>query len=253
MDFRILQGDAWLGSGQDVTLHATTSALGEASVDLSARPYAQNDVRLVATCIRRGPRGRGGAAAHEVRFDPPATPYQGGWYLSPDTRITLVGTTEDAAGIQAIFTDVDVVDPPQPRPLHPALHLRVAATTRSSHAALLFRGSLGRPRAGPVGATVHQRGLATEKQVTNRPNPFRAGRGDHHPVPSAVTGTAALVIYDIFGATVFSTEMPVTAGTTAQFSWNGRNGEGHVVANGGYICRIVGSGYDLRRKIAVVK
>ena len=96
--------------------------------------------------------------------------------------------------------------------------------------------------------------LTTEKQITNRPNPFRAG--DEPTIllfrPTA-TGTATITIYDLYGGVVFRDQLNVQENVTAQFPWDGRNGEGRVVSNGGYICRIQGDGYDLRRKIAVVK
>ena len=50
-----------------------------------------------------------------------------------------------------------------------------------------------------------------------------------------------------------STQMDVDRGPREQFVWDGRNGKGRVVGNGGYICRVHGNGLDLRRKIAVVK
>jgi len=52
---------------------------------------------------------------------------------------------------------------------------------------------------------------------------------------------------------VYSEQRDVVSGSVEQFTWNGRNGKGRVVANGGYICRVHGNGMDLRRKIAVVK
>ncbi len=261
VQFQVLSGDGWLGSGQDTVLMATTTARGEASVDLTIRPFAQEDIRIVASAV--------GLSSNEVvvdvvgppqtvlRFDPPASPYQGGWFIDADTRIELVATTEDVAGIQAIYSDVDVVDPPLPRTIFTgAFSLRdVGRDTPGVHT-LRFYAEEVSGTTEPV-RTVElytSSALTTEKQVTNRPNPFRAGEEETIILfqPTS-TGTAQLVIYDLFGSTVFSARMPVVAGTTAQFPWNGRNGDGRVVANGGYICRIVGAGYDLRRKIAVVK
>jgi flagellar hook assembly protein FlgD len=62
-----------------------------------------------------------------------------------------------------------------------------------------------------------------------------------------------ITIYDLFGSVVMQGHMEAIADQTNAFVWNGRNGKDNVVANGGYIARITGSGFDYRRKIAVVK
>ena len=261
VDLQVLEGDGWLGTGQSTSLQAVTDALGMARVDLTARPFAQSDIRLGADAA--------GIASNEVvvdvvgpprttvSFDPPATPYQDGWYIDADTRIELIATTEDAGGIQAVFADVDVVDPPQPQTIYTApFSLRdLGRDTPGVHTLRFFAEELS-GAVEPVQSVVlyTSAALTTEKQITNRPNPFRAGDEDTVILFRPPTdGTASITIYDLFGGTVLSTEMTVSAGSTAQFAWDGRNGDGRVVANGGYICRIAGDGYDLRRKIAVVK
>ena len=67
------------------------------------------------------------------------------------------------------------------------------------------------------------------------------------------SGAVTLTIYDLYGSVVLIRHLNVTAHVEAEFNWDGRNGSDYVVGNGGYICRITGSGFDLRRKIAVVK
>jgi hypothetical protein len=259
--FEVLEGDGWLGSAQALSLTATTNALGVATVDLRARPFAQQDILLrasSATVVSNDVLVDVVGPPHtEVRFNPPASPYQGGWFISVDTSIELVATTEDAGGIQAVFTDVDVVDPPQPTAIYTGpFSLRDRNLITPGVHTLRFYAEELSGATEPVQSVrlYTSASLATDKPVTNRPNPFHAGVEEtiilFHPTS---TGTATVTIYDLFGGTVYSAQLTVTAGTTAQFPWDGRNGEGKVVANGGYICRVVGDGYDLRRKIAVVK
>lgn len=259
--FRVLEGDAWLGTAQASELNAVSDAAGRARVDLTTWPFASADVRLLAEA--------GSIASNEVLvdvigpprtaivFDPPATPYGDGYFISLETRITLIATTEDPLGIQAVLADVDVVDPPLPQRTYtgPFTLVDLGTATPGRHELRFFAeevsGAVEAVRSVPLYTSAV---LDTEKEITNRPNPFRAG---HEPTvvlfrPNA-SGTATVTIYDLYGAVVHRTQLDVDGGVTAQVSWDGRNGEGRVVSNGGYICRITGDGYDLRRKIAVVK
>jgi flagellar hook assembly protein FlgD len=96
--------------------------------------------------------------------------------------------------------------------------------------------------------------LDLDREVTNRPNPFAAGREQTTVLFRAEqTGTVNIVFYTLHGDVVFQAQRAVTAGAIEQFVWDGRNGKGRVVGNGGYLCRIHGAGLDLKRKIAVVK
>jgi len=96
--------------------------------------------------------------------------------------------------------------------------------------------------------------LAADKSVTNRPNPFHAGREETLILfRAAGAGTATIEIYDLFGNLVWSREMPTQAAATYQLPWDGRNGRGEVVGNGGYLCTVKTGGELLKRKIAVVK
>ncbi|MBN2170248.1 MAG: hypothetical protein JW819_02875 [Candidatus Krumholzibacteriota bacterium] len=99
--------------------------------------------------------------------------------------------------------------------------------------------------------------------VTNYPNPF-------HPGESATTiayrldddASVMLRIFTLSGGLVLQREMAAgTPGATAglnEYLWDGRNGDGEIVASGGYILFIeaTGSGetmHVMRRKIAVVR
>ncbi|MFH1259311.1 MAG: FlgD immunoglobulin-like domain containing protein [Elusimicrobiota bacterium] len=96
--------------------------------------------------------------------------------------------------------------------------------------------------------------------LTNYPNPFSAGAEEtviqYYLKEDAETN---LVIYDLLGNPV--KRWHFAAGENAggrkginPVKWDGRNGQGAVVANGGYICRVeVNGGRTKIRKILVVK
>lgn len=104
-------------------------------------------------------------------------------------------------------------------------------------------------------------GLISEK-VVNYPNPFHAGRQDttiqyYLNKPANVK----MRIYDLFGNLVRTLDFsPGEEGGQMgrnRVPWDGRNGRGIVVANGGYICRVeVKAGQEKKvriRKIGVLK
>ena len=98
--------------------------------------------------------------------------------------------------------------------------------------------------------------------ITNYPNPFAAGREvttiEYYLEQDA---NVTLKIYDLFGNLVYQQEFLIgevggKSGTNL-ISWDGKNGSGEIVSNGGYICCITAktsSGTTvLKRKISVVK
>ena len=96
--------------------------------------------------------------------------------------------------------------------------------------------------------------LAASRAISNRPNPFAAGREDTVILFRArATGTAGIRIYDHFGNLVWSHELQTEQGASYQVPWDGRNGHGEVVGNGGYLCLVRTGSERLQRKIAVIK
>ena len=99
--------------------------------------------------------------------------------------------------------------------------------------------------------------------LTNYPNPFHPGE---QPTTIAYklrdNATVTMKIYTLTGGLVF--EKQFASGTTGgiaglnEFQWDGRNGDGTVVASGGYIVYIQADGngetlHQMRRKIGVVR
>ncbi len=259
---QVTSGDGRLGSAQATAVDVATDGNGRADADLRILDTAGDDILLNAYV--------GGILSNTVlvevlgpprttiSFAPEASPYgEDGFYLSSSTLIQLQATTGDPGGIQAIFVDVDVSDPPLPQQVY----------TGPFSLDDLGRGAPGvhtiRFFAEEVSGVIEEvqtvrlytsTALSTDRPITNRPNPFRAGQESTVVLFQAPTsGTVTATIYDLFGGTVFSRQLRVDGGTTAQFVWDGVNGQGSTVANGGYILRVQGPGIDLRRKIGVLK
>jgi hypothetical protein len=261
VDFQILEGDGGLGSARTSSFSSTTGALGRVAVDVSVLPFGYRDIYVEARSnliisnellidVIGPPRT-------SIAFNPTASAFRDGYYLSADTRISLSATTEDPGGIQAIFYAVDVLDPPLPGNVYTGdFSLVDLGLDSPGEHTLRFYAEEQSGAIEPVQqVTLYlATNMALDKPITNRPNPFRAGRE-----PTVIlfqpleTGSVTLSIYDLYGNMVLNQNFSVVAGTTAQFVWDGRNGGGDVVGNGGYVCRIQGPGMDLRRKIAVVK
>ena len=100
---------------------------------------------------------------------------------------------------------------------------------------------------------------APEEGLVNYPNPFRAGQELCFLEYNLSTAAGVqLTIYDLLGQRVYSHaysqgEAGGTAGLN-RISWDGRNDDGEVVGNGGYVAVLgVSGGPKLKRKIAVKK
>ncbi|HEU4366462.1 MAG TPA: FlgD immunoglobulin-like domain containing protein, partial [Candidatus Krumholzibacteria bacterium] len=99
--------------------------------------------------------------------------------------------------------------------------------------------------------------------ISNYPNPFHPGE-----TPTTIAyklsdnANVTLRIFTLTGGLVFektfaSGQQGGTAGLNT-FAWDGRNGDGQVVATGGYVLQIQANGngetlHSMRRKIAVVR
>jgi len=263
LQVQVFEGDGGLGSAKAQVFSMVADIAGRGSVELTVHEFGTRDIRLQAVSGELfspevlleviGP------PATTLALDPVGALFRDGYYVTPNTEISLSAVTEDPGGIQAIFVDVDILDPPRPTDvftgpftladlgpefLEPGTHtLRFFAEESSGVVEPVRTVTLYTARA-----------MDTDRTITNRPNPFNPNEGPtmilFQPTGS---GTVTLTLYDLYGDVVISEQLQVNAGELVQYPWNGRNGKSNVVGNGGYICRIHGAGMDLRRKIAVVK
>ncbi|MBI4753369.1 hypothetical protein HY793_03220 [Candidatus Desantisbacteria bacterium] len=93
-------------------------------------------------------------------------------------------------------------------------------------------------------------------KLRNFPNPFNPLKEETSiEYPLTTAADVDIQIYNLFGQLVWRKEIP--AGQEWDHKWNGRNGDGEVVGNGGYICRMTikyPSGDKVMvRRIGVVK
>ncbi|MFN2369528.1 MAG: hypothetical protein ABR506_00080, partial [Candidatus Krumholzibacteriia bacterium] len=259
----IVGGDGRLGSSRLTSFTLAADVDGRAAVELAITPYGTHDVRVQAVA---------GALLSDVLLldvvgppvtaldlDPAASPFRDGWYVTPETRITLAATTEDLGGIQSVFVDVDVADPPRPVAVYGGTFsladLGPAFAEPGLHTLRFFAEEVSGVVEDVQTVTLYTaKAMDTDREITNRPNPFNPREGATMIMfRPPRDGTVTLTVYDLYGDVVHSEQLAVTAGELVTHPWDGTNGDRRVVANGGYICRVHGNGMDLRRKIAVVK
>ena len=260
---QVVEGDGRLGSMRSGTADLRGDVNGAADTELSVDPYGASDILLQAVSgeivspvlvldVVGPPRS-------DVTFAPDVSVFRDGYYITPETEISMFASTEDEGGIQGIFYDVDTIDPPRPVTVFTETFtladLGPEFSAPGRHTLRFFAEEASGVREGVRTVVLYTAAeLALDKEITNRPNPFNPREGATMIMfrPTA-SGNVTVTIYDLYGDVVHSEQHFVTAGEIFQFPWNGNNSNGRTVANGGYICRVHGNGMDLRRKIAVVK
>ncbi len=263
-NLQVISGDGALGNARESSFELVANVDGRASVELTVSDFGSQDILVQAVSgeLLSEPILLDviGPPTTRLEFEPAVTEFRDGYYITANTLIRLVAVTEDSRGIQTVFYDLDTSDPPRPidvyddefsletlsrGPLPPGEHVLRFFAEESS-------GVMEEVRTVVLYTA---RAMDSTKEITNRPNPFNP-----HDEPTVImfrptaSGIVNITIYDLYGGVVYSQQREVTAGVdVTDFTWDGRNGKGRLVANGGYICRIHGNGMDLRRKIAVVK
>ncbi len=261
VSYSIIQGDASLGSSRapegigETDIYGLTSMVlqttefGEASVLLQVHvddlPYEEIliDVAGPPTTI---PVYAGVADAH---LD--------GWYVTFDSIISLNALAGIPEMGTTVYFDINNGDGVVPITQYdePFTLGDLVAEEPGVHVLRFFAEEDGGTREQLRFVNLYTaQSLNLEQPISNRPNPFRAGTSTTRIMFAPTSsGSATITIYDLYGSVVLIEHMDVTAGVEAWLEWDGRNDAGYVVGNGGYICRVTGPGFDLRRKIAVVK
>jgi len=259
----LLEGDAGLGSLRSPSTALVADVNGTATCELFVDDHGSADLVLQATAgdamsaplaiVLQGP------PVTTLSLFPEATAYGDGFYVLPTTELTLTTVVAGPEPVQGVWFDVDVTADPRPRTLYTGTFtladLGDDYVTPGQHVLRFYAEEQGGVTEAVQSVVLYTAApMTTDREVTNRPNPFRAGREETVILfRSTVDGPINITIYDLYGDLVFSDQLTVSAGVTEQYVWDGRNGKGTVVGNGGYVCRIHGGGMDLRRKIAVVK
>ncbi len=264
LNMQIIRGDGALGNARELSYGLVANVDGRADVDLTVADFGTEDVlvQVVSGALLSEPVliEVTGPPVTRIEFEPAVAAFRDGYYITPSTVIRLSAVTEDYRGIQTIFFDMDEDDPPRPADVYGGDFsletLDRANLTPGQHILRFYAeessGVLEEVRTVVLYTAAD---LAMDKEITNRPNPFNPNENETMIMfrPTA-SGIVTITIYDLYGGVVFSEQREVIAGMDVlDFSWDGRNGKGRTVANGGYICRVHGNGMDLRRKIAVVK
>ena len=261
VSFSVTSGDASLGSARAQQHQITTNSLGEALVEIRIDDYAQLDLLLDARVdelpTQQAAAPVAGPPVSSTDFSGVAEEFQDGWYVSFDSEIELDAESEISGMPMTIYFDVDGADGPSPlTPYTEPFTLESLGVDGGGLHELRFYAveESGVAEAYRFVNLYTTQSVTLAQQISNRPNPFAAGREDTSILfnPPA-SGTVRITIYDLYGAVVLQDHMDVIAGQTNAFVWDGLNGKDRVVANGGYIARVTGSGFDYRRKIAVVK
>lgn len=259
--FEIRAGEATLGSSRAGAVHLMTSSDGTAETTLRVGAFGTTDVLLRAGVDALDPEevllAVAGPPVTTPSFTGVASEYLDGWYVSDDTQITLSAVPGIPEAVTTIRFDVDQSDGVQPLTAYqePFTLGDLIPGESGVHVLRFFaEENTGVKEALRQIVLYTTQALDGDREITNRPNPF-------NPVleltrilfkPTAA-GTVNITIYDLYGTIVLNRQLNAAADQTTEFAWDGRNGQGDVVANGGYICRVTGQGFDFRRKIAVVK
>ncbi|MCP4548332.1 MAG: hypothetical protein GY835_17865 [bacterium] len=178
-----------------------------------------------------------------------------GIMVTPETSFTL--NSASRIGLHHIYWGLDLSSEAVPETIYDgSLSFAELGITDYGQHTLSFRGEdiKGNLEDVQVFTIMLGSNLASEKAVTNRPNPFRAGTDETIILFRAkASGTASLRIFDLFGNPVWNADVATESGVVAQVPWDGRNLHGSVVGNGGYVLLIRTGDDTLKRKIAVIK
>ncbi|MDO9171348.1 MAG: FlgD immunoglobulin-like domain containing protein [bacterium] len=259
--FEIRAGEATFGQARVGTVNLTTGSDGTAETTLRVGAYGTTDILLRAVVDALDPEevllSVAGPPVTTLSFTGVASEYLDGWYVSEDTQIALTAIPGIPEATTTIRFDVDQSDGVEPLTVYEGpftLGDLVPGESGIHVLRFLAEESTGVQEALRQVVLYTTEALDGDREITNRPNPFNPVRELTRILfkPTAA-GTVNITIYDLYGAIVLNHHLNAAADQTTEFAWDGRNGQGDVVANGGYICRVTGQGFDFRRKIAVVK
>ena len=182
---------------------------------------------------------------------PPGEVYAVRLSESPNFDYNVQVIEFDPANPEVIYTAADEPYYPEDVPLPPEHIDALLAGARLIYAQVLDKAE------NPSQSKTYQIVIDwSPQEVINFPNPFDPTKEKTYirikaPTPGV---TVDIKIYDMFGNLVWSgTKTLKSDSREGEILWDGRNDNGDIVANGGYICIVDIGGKQIKRKIAVWK
>jgi len=252
--FTLLAGDGQLAADS-----VLTGSLGTATNTVLVPEGGREDL-LVQVAVRDLPTRTVaiaviGPPVTTLSIDGSSAALAQGLLLQPESVLRLTSTSE--LGVQAIYWEVDLAGEARPERVYggPLRFADLGLAEYGEHRFSFYAVDVHGNREAVQHATlIFGEALAPTRPLSNRPNPFQAGRESTVILFTArAEGTATLRIHDHFGGLVWAHELRTESGQTYQVPWDGRNGRGELVGNGGYLCTVRTGGELLQRKIAVIK
>lgn len=254
VSFAVLDGDGWVSADL-----VNTNADGRAQVTVTVEESGRNDLLLLAAA--EGPGERTllvtviGPPLTALEVLGPSSEMGQGVVITPDTPIRLSASSQ--IGVAATYYGINLGPLDQPRDIYTGpMSLRDLGFAEPGEYTIRYYSedvNLHDEELNEVRLLVTE-AVGLEKKISNRPNPFRAGsEATLILFRTERSGPTEITIHDPFGNRVWSTVVDAVSGVDNQVVWDGRNGNGKVVGNGGYVCVVKTPGDRLIRKIAVVK
>lgn len=253
VDFRIMQGEAFLNADFDLT-----NNLGEATVTVTCNKDARDGdiVILVFTdqVSREFTIQVHGVPVTTMSFNGVCSELSETIHLKPDTPIILSATSQ--IGVNRIYYRVDGGD--WLEYTGEFFISEIGIHTLEYYAV----DQHGHQETMKVSKSIYiSVAFLNMNKVINYPNPFRAGKEPTFiEYNLAQPSDVKITIYDLLGQIVwekkfYSGENGGRADETNRVEWWGRNNLSETVGNGGYVCRIwiEAERKQIIRKIAVVK
>ena len=182
---------------------------------------------------------------------PPGEVYAVRLSESPNFDYNVQVIEFDPANPEVVYTAADEPYYPEDVPLPPEHIDALLAGARLIYAQVLDKAE------NPSQSKTYQIVIDwSPQEVINFPNPFDPTKEKTYirikaPTPGV---TVDIKIYDMFGNLVWSgTKTLKSDSREGEILWDGRNDNGDIVANGGYICIVDIGGKQIKRKIAVWK
>ncbi len=165
--------------------------------------------------------------------------------VNPVTGTTYFNLSDPNYTYSSIFaTDLD-----HDGSIEICVYRRLTSSTNYNYQYVFYRtqGSSPNPAPEPIGDLLP----VDPVLMQNYPNPFNSETVIRYDLPSAQTAT--LMIFDVMGRVINSIALPAEQPGMHEYRWNGRAGNGGVVASGTYYYQLATSKGLTTKQMIVVK